>query len=153
MFGGCRLSDRLGQRSLPAPFRGRCFDGGDAFGFYLYFPSQYNCGATCDVELLVISTIFGIALSMFQVSQAAIWPHYFGGANLGKIRGLALPIGLSLSAVSAPLTGLLRDNTGEFDIAWIVAAIGLALGTVILLLTPRPAPPRRDAEQTAGTEA
>ncbi len=132
-------------------FQPRFVAAASTAGMLLGFIFIFRANTT--VELLVISTIFGIALSMFQVSQAAIWPHYFGGANLGKIRGLALPIGLSLSAVSAPLTGLLRDNTGEFDIAWIVAAIGLALGTVILLLTPRPAPPRRDAEQTAGTEA
>ncbi len=105
--------------------------------------------ASTTLDLFLVSTIFGLALSMFQVSQAAIWPHYFGGANLGKIRGLALPIGLSLSAVSAPLTGFIRDSTGDFEIAWTVAAVGLAVGTLILLLTPKPAAPVRDSVEQA----
>ncbi len=109
--------------------------------------------ASTTLDLFIVSTILGLALSMFQVSQAAIWPHYFGGGNLGKIRGLALPIGLSLSAVSAPLTGFVRDSTGNFEIAWIVAAVSLAAATLILLLTPKPAPPHRDEAEVDANEA
>jgi cyanate permease len=96
------------------------------------------------VEVFIVSGLLGVALSSFQVSQGAVWPDYFGAGNIGKIRGIAMPIGLSLSAISAPLTGIIKDSTGEFVIAWIAAAIALAIGTLILLITPKPAPPHRE---------
>jgi MFS family permease len=102
-------------------------------------------GADTTAEVFLVSALFGLGASSFQVSQGAVWPNYFGVANIGKIRGIALPIGLSLSAISAPLTGMVKDSTGDFFIAWIAAAIALVACTVILLITPKPAPPRRDS--------
>jgi nitrate/nitrite transporter NarK len=95
-------------------------------------------------EVFLVSGLLGVALASFQVSQGAVWPSYFGGANIGKIRGIAVPIGLSLSAISAPLTGIIKDSTGEFIIAWVAAAIALTIGTFILLITPKPPAPHRD---------
>jgi hypothetical protein len=45
----------------------------------------------------------------------------------------------------------IKDSTGEFLIAWIAAAVAPAAGTVILLITPKPAPPRRDSVDQAAT--
>jgi hypothetical protein len=42
---------------------------------------------------------------------------------------------------------MIKDSTGEFLIAWIAAAIALSIGTVILLITPKPAPPLREAAE------
>jgi MFS family permease len=95
-------------------------------------------GTNTTIEVFLASALFGLGLGSFQVSQGAVWPNYFGSANIGKIRGIAMPIGLSLSAISAPLTGIIKDSTGEYLIAWYAAAIALGIGTIILLITPKP---------------
>jgi len=94
--------------------------------------------------VFLASGLFGVAAASFDVSRAATWPNYFGAANIGKIRGIAMPIGLSLSAISAPLTGIIKDETGEFLLAWIAAAVALAAASAILLFTPKPKAPVRE---------
>ena len=110
-------------------------------------------GADTTLEAFVAASMFGVGAQGFAVSQGTLWPQYFGAENIGKIRGFALPFGLSLSAVSAPLTGLVKDSTGSFIIPWIVACIGLAVCTVLLLATPKPVHPASAAASQADAEA
>ena len=92
-------------------------------------------------EVFLAASLFGISAQSFAVSQGTLWPAYFGAANIGKIRGIALPLGLSLSAVGAPLTGVVKDSTGSFIIPWIIACFGLGICTLILLGTTKPVHP------------
>ncbi len=112
-------------------------------------------GADTTLEAFVAASMFGVGAQGFAVSQGTLWPQYFGAENIGKIRGFALPLGLSLSAVSAPLTGLVKDSTGSFIIPWIVACIGLVVCTVLLLATPKPVHPAAasSADNRADAEA
>ena len=105
-------------------------------------------GANTTWEVFLAASMFGISAQSFAVSQGTLWPAYFGAENIGKIRGIALPLGLSLSAVGAPLTGLVKDSTGSFILPWIVACFGLAICTLLLLGTPKPVHPA-DAEAAA----
>jgi MFS family permease len=95
--------------------------------------------------------MLGLGISSFQVSQGAIWPDYFGSANIGRIRGLSLPIGLAFSALGAPATGMFKDHTGTYVPAWIAGMVGLAIATLILLATPKPARPARALAGDAAT--
>lgn len=101
--------------------------------------------------VFVATMMLGLGISSFQVSQGAIWPDYFGSANIGRIRGLSLPIGLAFSALGAPATGIIKDHTGTYVPAWIAGMVGLAIATLILLVTPKPARPARAPAGDAAT--
>jgi hypothetical protein len=40
-----------------------------------------------------------------------------------------------------------RDTTGSYQPAWIVAVIGLVLATLLLLITPKPVKPEVEAPE------
>jgi MFS family permease len=96
-----------------------------------------------DSAPFVFAALFcdGVGVATFLVSQGVIWPHYFGAANIGRIRGTALLFGLGLSAIAGPATGIVHDQTGSYTEAWTVATVLLAIVALIILFTPRPAPP------------
>ena len=100
-------------------------------------------------EVFLAASMFGVSAQSFAISQGTLWPQYFGAENIGKIRGIALPLGLSLSAIGAPLTGVVKDSTGSFFIAWGVACFGLAICTLLLLGTKKPVHPA-DEDAAAG---
>src|SRR5205814_8524402 len=106
-----------------------------------------------DDAVLVFAALFcdGVGVATFLVSQGVVWPHYFGAANIGRIRGTALLFGLGLSAIAGPATGIVHAQTGTYTDAWTVDTVLLAIVAVIILFTPRPARPA-DAP-TAGREA
>jgi MFS family permease len=99
-------------------------------------------GADNVPQVFIAAGMFGIAAQSFAISQGTLWPSYFGSENIGKIRGIAMPLGLVLSAISAPATGAVKDSTGSFMIAWVIACIGLGLCTLLLLATPKPLHPQ-----------
>ncbi|MGE0056595.1 MAG: MFS transporter [Dehalococcoidia bacterium] len=110
-------------------------------------------GADSVWQVFLAAGMFGIAAQSFSISQGTLWPSYFGSANIGKIRGIAMPLGLGLSAVSAPLTGLVKDTTGSFIIAWVAACVALTLCTLLLLVTVQPKDRRTDDAASGRTDA
>jgi cyanate permease len=92
-------------------------------------------------HVFAATMLFGVSAASFVVIQGAMWPSYFGGANIGGIRGFAMPFTLVLSGLGAPLTGMVKDETGSYTIAWTAGMIGMAVAALILLLTPKPGPP------------
>jgi len=104
----------------------------------------FTMGADSVWQVFLAAAMFGIAAQSFSISQGTLWPDYFGSANIGKIRGIAMPLGLALSALSAPLTGLVKDTTGSFMIAWVIACFALTACTVLLLFTAKPHDPDGD---------
>ena len=91
-------------------------------------------------QMFVSSALFGAGAGTMMITQITMWPVYFGRANVGSIRGLAFPMILAFSAVGAPLTGMVRDSSGSYFLAWWIAVAGLFLAAVIMLFTPRPRP-------------
>jgi cyanate permease len=110
-------------------------------------------GADSVWQVFLAAAMFGIAAQSFAISQGTLWPDYFGSANIGKIRGIAMPLGLALSAVSAPLTGLVKDTTGSFMIAWVIACFALTACTILLLFTAKPHDPDGGAASTERLDA
>lgn len=125
-----RLVDRFPPRYVSA-----------AFTLTMILTFILTVGADSAPRVFVAASLFGVGAQGFQVSQGTLWPNYFGAAHIGRIRGIALPLGLVFSAVSAPVTGFVRDETGSFVIAWVVAAVALALCTLLLLTASKPQPP------------
>jgi len=100
------------------------------------------------LQVYASTSVFGLGVAVFIVSQNAIWPAYFGNEHIGSIRGLSMPVTLVFSAVGAPLTGIVRDETGTYMPAWGVGLAGLLVGLMLLLITPAPGRPRPASAQT-----
>jgi predicted MFS family arabinose efflux permease len=98
------------------------------------------------LQVFAATSVFGLGVASFIICQNAVWPAYFGHANIGAIRGLATPLMLAFSAIGAPATGLVRDSTGSFVYPWIVGTVCLLVAAILLLSTSRP---QRGSQTTA----
>ena len=120
------------------------------------FQSRYLASATIIPRVLsVLATIFatsalhaaaattlnGLAAASFVVVQNSIWPSYFGSRHIGAIRGASLAVTLPFAAIGAPLAGMVRDATGSYLPVWWSSLVLLAVGAVLILMTPKPQPP------------
>ncbi|MFC1534065.1 MFS transporter [Thermodesulfobacteriota bacterium] len=94
-------------------------------------------------HVFIATTMFGAASASFMVAQNALWPAYFGGENIGSIRGLATPLTMVFSAIGAPITGAIKDSTGTYVPAWLASLFLLATASVLMLITRKPEPPAR----------
>jgi MFS family permease len=89
-------------------------------------------------RMFLATTVYGIGIPTILNMQNTIWPAYFGRANVGSIRGLALPVTLALGAIGAPITGRVNDVTGSYFPVWWAAVGALLIGAILVGLTPRP---------------
>ena len=93
-------------------------------------------------EMFLSMGLFGFGIGGLLYMQNIIWADYFGRAHVGAIRGLGNPITMLVSATGAPIAGYVFDITGSYEPIWEVSIWLMALGTVAVLLTPPPEPPR-----------
>jgi cyanate permease len=92
-------------------------------------------------QAFVANGLFGIAATSQMIIMSIIYPNYFGKANIGSIRGLALPVTTALSFAGAPFAGIIFDVYGTYELAWIVAISFAIISSVLFLFTPKPTPP------------
>jgi cyanate permease len=95
-------------------------------------------------HMFLATTLFGAGAASFMVIQAVMWPSYFGGLNIGSIRGLAIPIATVFSGIGAPMTGVVKDATGSYKPAWLVSLALLAVAMCLMVFTPKPKPPAEE---------
>jgi len=81
---------------------------------------------------------FGLGAGGLMLTQNYLWADYFGRQHLGSIRGVVMPITLVFGGTGAPLAGYVRDFTGSYSIIWVVGTVLMALGAMLLVLTPSP---------------
>jgi predicted MFS family arabinose efflux permease len=121
-------------RRFPARFIG-------AGGFLLLMlASVLTILADDHLVMFVSMIIFGVGIGVMMLMQSFLWADYFGRRHQGSIRGAVMPITLVFSAAGAPIAGYVRDFTGSYVVIWLVAAGLMALGAVVLALTPSPQP-------------
>jgi MFS family permease len=92
-------------------------------------------------QAFLVNGLFGVAATSQMIIMSIIYPDYFGKANIGSIRGLALPVTTALSFAGAPFAGIIYDIRGTYELAWIVAMSFAIISSVLFLLTPKPTPP------------
>ena len=122
------------------------------------FQARYLASATIIPRVLsVLATIYattvlyavaatvlnGLAAASFVVVQNFIWPSYFGSRHIGAIRGASLAVTLPFAAIGAPVAGMVRDATGSYLPVWWASIALLVVGSVLMLLTPKPRPPNQ----------
>lgn len=95
--------------------------------------------------LLFASTLlFGIGVGLYMVVGGVIWAQYYGWQLVGTIRGVVLPFTFLAGGLGAPLTGAMRDASGDYQSSWIVVLL-LCVAATALIASARPprAPLRR----------
>ena len=82
----------------------------------------------------VAAAVFGFGIGGVLTLLPVAWADYFGRANFGAIRGLALSAQVLAQAAGPLVAGLLRDITGDYGaalycfvaLAFLAAAVALA---------------------------
>jgi hypothetical protein len=83
----------------------------------------------------------------------AIRGDYFGRASFGKILGIStVPMNVLL-LVAAPMAGLMRDELGNYDMAFLVLAGLNIAGALLFLIARKPKLPGLVEAETAANLA
>lgn len=97
--------------------------------------------------ILAHNAIWGISAGGWITLNSLFWPNYFGRANLGAIRGIALPVGIVAAAAGAPLFGFLLDSGLASDQVWLLSLSGFALAGALVFFAKPPRAPLEPVEQ------
>ena len=90
------------------------------------------------VDGFAAAGIFGLGIGGVLTLLPVAWADYFGRANFGAIRGIALSAQVLAQASGPLIAGILRDLTGDYRAALYCFA-GLAiLGAAVALAARRP---------------
>lgn len=92
---------------------------------------------TAPVEGYAAAALFGFGIGGVLTLLPVAWADYFGRANYGAIRGLALSAQVLAQATGPLFSGALRDLTGDYQLALQCFAALSAL-SVIAALAARP---------------
>ena len=88
-------------------------------------------------EGYLASGLFGLGIGAMLTLLPVAWADYFGRANFGAIRGLALSTQVLAQAAGPVLSGALRDLTGDYRLSLQLFAL-LAVLSVVAALAARP---------------
>ena len=86
----------------------------------------------------VAVSLFGLGIGGVLTLLPLAWADYFGRANYGAIRGLALSAQVLAQATGPLLSGLLRDFAGDYQFALSVFAVLSGLSVVAALAAKAP---------------
>jgi sugar phosphate permease len=86
----------------------------------------------------VAAAMFGLGLGGMLTLLPIAWADYFGRANYGAIRGLALPAQILAQAAGPLLSGALRDWTGSYVRSLQCFTVLSLLSMIVALLARRP---------------
>ena len=111
----------------------------------LFFFTSLQAGA---VVLLAVSSslsvlyafavLFGIGFGGRTPLTTAIRGEYFGRASFGKILGVStVPMNILL-LLAGPMTGYMRDELGDYNLAFLVLAILNGMGALLFLAARKP---------------
>ncbi|MBI2938818.1 MAG: MFS transporter [Chloroflexi bacterium] len=124
----------LMTQRIPARFIG-------AGGFVMLTLASALTIVADNYAIMFLSMItFGLGIGTLMLTQNYLWADYFGRRHLGSIRGAVMPATLLFGGAGAPLAGYIRDFTGSYTLTWLAATVLMALGAVVMALTPPPRP-------------
>jgi MFS transporter, OFA family, oxalate/formate antiporter len=74
-------------------------------------------------QAYVAAALFGFGVGGILTLLPIAWADYFGRANFGAIRGVALSAQVVAQAVGPMISGVLRDWTGNYQLSLTVFAV------------------------------
>lgn len=86
----------------------------------------------------IAAGIFGFGLGGVLTLLPVAWADYFGRANFGAIRGIALSAQVLAQAAGPLIAGILRDLTGDYRAALYCFAVLALLSAAVALAARRP---------------
>ena len=90
------------------------------------------------MNFYLFAVLFGIGFGGRTPLTTAIRGEYFGRASFGKILGISTVPMNFLLLIAAPLAGFMRDELGDYDLAFLLLAGLNTLGAVLFLTARRP---------------
>ena len=90
------------------------------------------------MNFYIFAVLFGIGFGGRTPLTTAIRGDYFGRASFGKILGISTVPMNFLLLIAAPLAGFMRDELGDYDMAFLLLAGFNTLGAVLFLIARRP---------------
>ena len=103
--------------------------------------------------IALFAVLFGIGFGGRTPLTTAIRGEYFGRASFGKILGIStLPMNAML-LIAGPLAGWMRDQFGNYDLAFLILAGLNGLGALLFLIARRPRLPSAQPSPTVGSPA
>jgi MFS transporter, OFA family, oxalate/formate antiporter len=96
----------------------------------------------------VAASLFGLGIGGVLTLLPLAWADYFGRANFGAIRGLALSAQVLAQAAGPLLSGLLRDLRGDYQLALNCFAVLSALSVIAALAARAPEMPTAAAARS-----
>jgi cyanate permease len=84
------------------------------------------------------ASVFGFGLGALLTLLPVAWADYFGRANFGAIRGIALSAQVLAQAAGPLLSGALRDVTGDYQLALQTFAVLAGLSVLAALMARQP---------------
>jgi MFS family permease len=109
-------------------------------GFSLMAGAIVMPGIASASEGFIAAGLFGFGVGGILTLLPVAWADYFGRANFGAIRSLALSAQVLAQACGPLLSGALRDWTGNYQASLHCFAVLAALSIVAALFARRPAP-------------
>jgi cyanate permease len=89
-------------------------------------------------EAYLAAALFGFGVGGILTMLPIAWADYFGRANFGAIRGVALSAQVVAQAVGPLISGVLRDWTGNYQASLSVFAALGGLSVIAALSAKRP---------------
>ena len=95
-------------------------------GIVLFFYARVYC------SLVAFMILFGISYGGITVLRPAILRERYGSTYIGSLIGLCLGVAAIGSMAGPLLGGWVFDKTGSYELAWIISAILLVIGVVMI---------------------
>jgi len=88
---------------------------------------------------VAFGVLFGVASGLWTITQRLVFANYFGRRNVGSIRGFAEPFMGVLSPFGPLLAGILRDNTGDYNLVFtiFIGMFVVMLAAMVLAIPPK----------------
>jgi len=89
-------------------------------------------------QAFLAASVFGFGIGAILTLVPVAWADYFGRTHFGAIRGIALSAQVLAQAAGPLLSGVLRDMTGDYQLALEAFAVLAALSVVAALMARQP---------------
>ena len=83
---------------------------------------------------LIVASLFGVSLGGALVIPPVAFANYFGRDSLGAIRGITEPFNAFGQAIGALLSGVIRDGTESYELAFYTMSV-VALLAIFMTLS------------------
>ena len=104
----------------------------------LAFGTLLMPGVTSEADGYIAAGLYGVGIGGVLTLVPVVWADYFGRANYGAIRGLALSTQVLAQAIGPLLSGALYDLTGSYTISLHFFAALSVLSIVAALAARQP---------------